>query len=118
MEPFGEEGAAGAGKVAEIAFAFAGGDDFFVAAAVGAGQQRSVTMKQAVEKDPRKVLVFRASNVLKNMINIGGSGAMPDRSDGVGTVTGGDIASAQSQPSAETQASKFETGSPFLRPSG
>ena len=67
---------------------------------------------------PRKVLVFRASNVLKNMINIGGSGAMPDRSDGVGTVTGGDIASAQSQPSAETQASKFETGSPFLRPSG
>lgn len=61
---------------------------------------------------PRKVLVFRASNVLKSMIN-GGDG---DASDGAGMDADSAPASAQPQPAPEPPASTFGTGSPFNRP--
>ena len=64
---------------------------------------------------PRKVLVFRASNVLKSMINSGAedqgaeSGETPANS-------GGDAHQPQPQPAPDRPATTFGAGSSFNRP--
>ena len=62
---------------------------------------------------PRKVLVFRASNVLKSMIN---GGAADSSADGAGTPADGGVPAHQPQSTPEQPATTFGTGSPFNRP--
>ena len=64
---------------------------------------------------PRKVLVFRASNVLKSMIN-NGAGGKEDDSDGMVADVSAAAPQSQRQPASESPATTFGTGSPFNRP--
>jgi integration host factor subunit alpha len=64
---------------------------------------------------PRKVLVFRASNVLKSMIN-NGAGGDEDDSDGMVADGGASAPQSQRQPASENPATTFGAGSPFNRP--
>ena len=59
---------------------------------------------------PRKVLIFRASNVLKGMINKGGRG-QTDRTAGMPREQEG--SSTREQLGSETPAATFGAGSPF-----
>ena len=62
---------------------------------------------------PRKVLVFRASNVLKSMIN---SGTGDNSIDGAALPTDGSASVHQSQTAPEQPVTTFGTGSPFNQP--
>ena len=62
---------------------------------------------------PRKVLVFRASNVLKSMINSGGGDQ--DADAGESPVSSG-VETHQPQPTPDRPATTFGAGSPFNRP--
>ena len=66
---------------------------------------------------PRKVLVFRASNALKSLINSGAGDQNAERSE---TAADGGVAAhqpqPQPQPAPEQPATTFGTGSPFNRP--
>ena len=62
---------------------------------------------------PRKVLVFRASNVLKSMIN---SGTGDNSVDGAPLPTDSSDSVHQSQTAPEQPVTTFGTGSPFNQP--
>ena len=62
---------------------------------------------------PRKVLVFRASNVLKSMIN---SGTGDNSVDGAALPTDGSDSVHRSQTALERPVTSFGTGSPFNQP--
>ena len=62
---------------------------------------------------PRKVLVFRASNVLKTMIN---SGAGENSVHDAELLTDGGVSAHHSQTAPEKPTATFGTGSPLNRP--
>lgn len=65
---------------------------------------------------PRKVLVFRASNVLKSMINSGAGDQGAEAGETVADAGVSPQPQAQPQPAPEQPATTFGTGSPFNRP--
>ena len=62
---------------------------------------------------PRKVLVFRASNVLKSMIN---SGTGDNSIDGAALLTDGSVSGIIRKPPRSNPVTTFGTGSPFNQP--